>query len=834
MQVGDGNVAYPGKLRQAAERAPRPQRWPGHRCAFSSGGEKIGVVWIGLLREQTRHVAPVQRESLTSLHDPAVALLPPQATAGKCGDERMKQPALLPLPMQNAEKPEAQPIPTDAIQRRIDGRQTPLDGRHHGIDHGRVPAHAGAGILFQRSAVRQHQPELADRFPGQAPGHLRVEVRRRCPPGGIVPIIDIGTVFAQVRRQQRAHGFHHAAGAAGQRLRPVVQQPIAHVGQRNAAAPGLTDNALERGAEGEVVGPRREESGAMARVLHAVGESEQLGVAIEDRAKHLVNGDAGHGGGAAADEHQAVARPAVRAALAPDHLAGVQPMRLVMQLDPERTRPGQRTRSLALTRDEALRGEIPVHHGQRRVALVVVVLMPWTHHHQVGRGRSRDAPALVDERWIVDQLKPDHALRANARLGVGVCQRHPGGLPAFGAMGDGQDRLVGLAFVEPAEHRLLCHKAAKAPQLPHPYLHLGRHQRQGAPAAKLAGLRDERKESGDHHVSGGAVADGTQGKEAVGQPIHQRVPRQDGRLRQVQQRLEHLLPSQPLAKRDPPVILVRGPVGHLPGPDILRLIQRKRRGTEQRGGALGEGGGRLVVSRRTVLGGRQPVGRESLAGRVDHLVDGEAVVRLRDDHLGLEALLEQRAGEIRQPLQGVHFLLGAAAGDGRAGADAAEIARGDVEPRLQAADQAAHIGALRAVVGVQLVQHQIGEPPRRVEPPDAPVFRLHQQVVEHLVVGQQDVRRVVLHGPAVGDVPGTAVGRSPPSPSSGTRCRPRPGPPRDRRPPVPGRRRGRCRGRRAAGRGAPFRFPRAVRGGRKSPRRSGQPGRRPARSWGRG
>ncbi|MNZ97760.1 hypothetical protein D3C78_1170150 [compost metagenome] len=52
---------------------------------------------------------------------------------------------------------------------------------------------------------------------------------------------------------------------------------------------------------------------------------------------------------------------------------------------------------------------------------------------------------------------------------------------------------------------------------------------------------------------------------------------------------------------------------------------------------------------------------------------------------------------------------------------------------------------------MQLVHHHEAQQPRRVVAPQPLILRPQQQVVEHLVVGEQDVRRVLAQGVAMGD-----------------------------------------------------------------------------------
>ena len=75
-------------------------------------------------------------------------------------------------------------------------------------------------------------------------------------------------------------------------------------------------------------------------------------------------------------------------------------------------------------------------------------------------------------------------------------------------------------------------------------------------------------------------------------------------------------------------------------------------------------------------------------------------------------------------------------------ANEAHIVAGGVQPVGEPAQQAGQVGALRAVESMQFVYDEVFERVRIVAVPNPGVFGAHQQVVEHLVVGEQDVRRV--------------------------------------------------------------------------------------------
>ena len=81
---------------------------------------------------------------------------------------------------------------------------------------------------------------------------------------------------------------------------------------------------------------------------------------------------------------------------------------------------------------------------------------------------------------------------------------------------------------------------------------------------------------------------------------------------------------------------------------------------------------------------------------------------------------------------------GAGAGERRRRADAPQVRRLAGIPN--AADEQRDVGALAAAVRVQLVEHQEREALRR--PDERLVVRAREDVLEHHVVGQQDVRRM--------------------------------------------------------------------------------------------
>src|SRR5699024_4117684 len=109
---------------------------------------------------------------------------------------------------------------------------------------------------------------------------------------------------------------------------------------------------------------------------------------------------------------------------------------------------------------------------------------------------------------------------------------------------------------------------------------------------------------------------------------------------------------------------------------------------------------------------------------------------------------EDGAGEVEHGGGGV-----GAVAEGGGGGDGGEVdaaGRDLVEDQSHASQQHAHVRALCAVVGVELIQHQVAER-RGGGFPQGPVGAAQQQLVEHLVVRQQHVRGAAADHLAVGD-----------------------------------------------------------------------------------
>ena len=110
-----------------------------------------------------------------------------------------------------------------------------------------------------------------------------------------------------------------------------------------------------------------------------------------------------------------------------------------------------------------------------------------------------------------------------------------------------------------------------------------------------------------------------------------------------------------------------------------------------------------------------------LAAFLDNRLLGEALAK---DQLGE---LDHRGGAVFSPQRG-------------RGAYGAQMPFGSLESCLHPADQAGEVCALRPVECVDLVNHQIAQRIRAIFLPKAAVVLPDQQVVQHLIVGHQDVR----------------------------------------------------------------------------------------------
>ena len=124
----------------------------------------------------------------------------------------------------------------------------------------------------------------------------------------------------------------------------------------------------------------------------------------------------------------------------------------------------------------------------------------------------------------------------------------------------------------------------------------------------------------------------------------------------------------------------------------------------------------------------------------------------RQDRFPNEAVIAERFAEHARGVLGEFLGRGPAAIAQRRGrADRDQLPRWRFHPLLHPPDEAGQVGALRAIEGVQLIHYQVTQRFRFILLPERQVGGAHQQVVEHLVVGEQDVRRRCPHRVPVRD-----------------------------------------------------------------------------------
>jgi len=90
----------------------------------------------------------------------------------------------------------------------------------------------------------------------------------------------------------------------------------------------------------------------------------------------------------------------------------------------------------------------------------------------------------------------------------------------------------------------------------------------------------------------------------------------------------------------------------------------------------------------------------------------------------------------------------------RRGSDGAQVVLGRLQSRFDTPDQAGKVSSLRTIKGVDLIDHHVAESVGTVLAPQALVVLTNEQIVQHLVVGHEDVRRRLPHLVLAGDDPG--------------------------------------------------------------------------------
>ena len=346
--------------------------------------------------------------------------------------------------------------------------------------------------------------------------------------------------------------------------------------------------------------------------------------------------------------------------------------------------------------------------------------------------RPADARAGIEPHRFRLVGKPGAVDLVEVRREFGRAARHPAE-PAGGvAVGALQQRQIQLAqfplHIAVSQQfdflRIALHLRHHPPQFAHPELHPQRHQRT---PRRVPRPRHQRQQRVQHRAD---------------LPAGSFRQRSLHLLLQIHQR--HDLPLQKLEQIDEEQVLFQQPAQCAPPRRIIHFRRTLHAGEKQ-----GEPRGHRLL-RRTILVGIQ--NRRQIRSRIEHVLDRALAQKLhvsqaafRDhrpwrkfDAEDLPGVFAQRR-RVRVPAQG----------GGSSGVNQPAIRR--LQPRLQAAQEQRQIGALSTVEGVQLIHHHIAQRLRRVLAPEMPVLGTDQQVVEHLVIGQQDVGRILAQRGAVGD-----------------------------------------------------------------------------------
>jgi hypothetical protein len=192
--------------------------------------------------------------SLSPRNDLPSRLLAPETTADIGEDERVGDAAPRALAMENPQNPEAQLILGHPFKGGVDPGHTCDQTARDRFDDICIPADAGTAIQFKGATVGQHKAELADRFPGQTLGDVgpqRFGDRR-----GLARLLTKGQIrgiFAEIGRDQGRQSLQGPTRPARCRRRPIFEQTVTDLHQRQTGRAGIIDDALERGAEGEAL-----------------------------------------------------------------------------------------------------------------------------------------------------------------------------------------------------------------------------------------------------------------------------------------------------------------------------------------------------------------------------------------------------------------------------------------------------------------------------------------------------------------------------------------------------------------------------------------------------
>ena len=607
------------------------------------------------------------------------------------------------------------------------------------------------------------QPELHHRVEQQPGPHPLAHRRRDRPPAARGPERLELRPLGQARRDQPVPAE-----------RVVPRRPDHLIHQLVQADRLGADRVQQHRPQGQGVGAGLHEPGPVRGVLHRVGEHQRL-LLPRIQARVTEQGGQGHrqlGGDRTAQEADAVLAQARRAGVVLGRHVGVRADQHQHRQHPAipevrvviRRRGGQHGPVLHREPPQPLhlRATLPEHGVvglQRRVQQCPEPALP--------RGVVTADPLIVAVQVRPGRGQPDAPPGAAAVPAVHRRERRTA-LPPERIMGLGHRQ---RAVIAPQVLRGRGGHPVDPGQLPHPQVQVHRRRLpagRGADVGQRGGQVQHEHPSRLHRPRVQPVG----AEQGLGQvvgvhrlpaPPHQ-LPHQRVGPGQVQQR-----DPQTLRLHDP---LRRGVVqgGEHPHGRRPRRLRPGDGGLDGRvrRGQPGEGERRWaehVLVRRTRLtrapgtqrvgGGGDPVGGvpDPLPRLDPGLGDHARLVHLVAEHGVRERHHRRRVAAVPQRRRGRHR------GDQteRPGPVPVPDPRVVLRPmalqrQAEAAQQHRHVGALRPVVGVELIQHQITQA-RGAALPQRLVRGTQQQLVEHLVVGQQDVRRVIPQDLPVGDQP---------------------------------------------------------------------------------
>lgn len=177
--------------------------------------------------------------------------------------------------------------------------------------------------------------------------------------------------------------------------------------------------------------------------------------------------------------------------------------------------------------------------------------------------------------------------------------------------------------------------------------------------------------------------------------------------------------------------------------DIRYLLRRDVLPKPQRNLCRQISGRILILFRRQ----RRDISRLGAVGKLHHgrgQVVSHRLAVFADDRICVQDFAEHVAGKGQQ-------VADAFVAQGGGGAHTYQLTRWQVQPALEAADQAREIRTLSAVEGMQLVHHQIAQCIGLLLRPQRCICGADQQEIQHFVVGQQDIRGILAQRVAVGD-----------------------------------------------------------------------------------